>query len=133
MRYAPDGIGLLATANKVLRETLLPELPAQHRHDALMVANAMSIAMRQLEQGDRPLQDELQSLKDLGFSIRQGGAASSQANLTAALKVANSELAAALRHGDADPGRSQRPAILKHLRAVAEQGLKESNPKYRKG
>ncbi|MEM7226987.1 MAG: DUF6285 domain-containing protein [Pseudomonadota bacterium] len=45
----PDGAQLLAEARRVLLETLLPELPEKQRFNALMVANAMAIARRELE------------------------------------------------------------------------------------
>lgn len=130
MRDAPDGIELLKTAGKVLRENLLAQLPAAHRHDALMVANAIGIAMRQLEQGDYPLVDELQSLQQLGMASTERP--NGRQALQAALGNANQELALLLRSGYADPGRPQREVILQHLRTVAAQRLSESNPKYAK-
>lgn len=131
MRDAPNGIELLKTAGKVLRETLLPLIPTEHRHDALMMANALSIAMRQLEQGDYPLLDELRSLQQLGMAAAE--LPTGRNTLQAALTLANGELALLLRSGYADPGRLPRDAILQHLRTVAEQRLSESNPKYHRG
>lgn len=130
MRDAPDGIELLKTAGKVLREDLLALIPATHRQDALMVANAIGIAMRQLEQGDYPLFDELQSLQRLGVASTE--IPNGRQTLQAALSNANEELALLLRSCYADPGRPQREAILQHLRTVAAQRLSESNPKYAK-
>jgi hypothetical protein len=51
MREQPDGAALLAMAREVLRKELMPLLPKDKAYDALMIANAMSIAERQLQQG----------------------------------------------------------------------------------
>jgi hypothetical protein len=130
MRDHPDGAELLSTAQKVLREALLPALPAERKHDALMIANAMSIAARQLEHGDAPERHELAAL-----AILLGHPASTEdvPNLHAALVDANRELSRRLRAGEGDPGQAQRSALFAHLRSVARQRVAESNPKYLKG
>ena len=56
MREQPDGRALLAIARTVLREQLLPLLPKDQHYSALMIANAMSIAERQLQYCDAPQQ-----------------------------------------------------------------------------
>lgn len=132
MRDHPTGAELLATAGKVLREALLPALPAERKHDALMIANAMSIAARQLERGDAPERHELEALAAL-----LGDAPAAQTEdgpgLRAALVDANRELSRRLREGAGDPDRAQRGALFAHLRNVARQRVAESNPKYLKG
>jgi len=129
MRDHPTGDELLATARKLLRETLLPALPPERRHDALMIANAMAIAARQLERGDDPERRELAALATL---LGDGYAASADEGLglRAALVAANRELARRLREGAGDPGQAQRLALFAHLRSVARQRVAESNPKY---
>lgn len=52
MREQPDGAALLAIARDVLRKELLPLLPKDRAYEALMIANAMSIAEQQLRSGD---------------------------------------------------------------------------------
>lgn len=52
MREQPDGAALLAIAREVLRKELLPLLPKERAYEVLMIANAMSIAERQLQHGD---------------------------------------------------------------------------------
>lgn len=54
MRERPEGAELLATARELLRKELLPLLPKDKAYAALMVANAMSIAERQLQYGSVP-------------------------------------------------------------------------------
>ncbi|MHB8766326.1 MAG: DUF6285 domain-containing protein, partial [Deferrisomatales bacterium] len=49
----PGGAELLTAARSLLRDELLPLLPADRRYGALMAANAMAIAARDLELGER--------------------------------------------------------------------------------
>lgn len=78
------GERLLETARDVLRDELLPALPAHQRHAALMVANAMAIAAREMNRRvDATLDDErVAADRRLCASIRQGrvddGAAAAQ-------------------------------------------------------
>lgn len=65
MREHPNGAELLAMAREVLRQELLPLLPKDKQYDALMIANAMGIAERQLQQGDRPEHHERDALAHL--------------------------------------------------------------------
>jgi urease accessory protein UreF len=79
-----QGERLLETARDVLREQLLPALPPQQRHAALMVANAMAIAARELDRRTDPAADAARAAADsqLCASIRtgqfDGGAAAAQ-------------------------------------------------------
>jgi hypothetical protein len=68
------GERLLETARAVLRDQLLPALPPQQRHAALMVANAMAIAARELDRRTDPAADEARAAGDraLCASIRAG-------------------------------------------------------------
>ncbi len=132
MRDRPSGAELLAAAHKLLREELLAALPADRKHDALMVANALSIAARQLEYGEAPERRELQALAAL-LENPEAGEPSDPTELRAALLLANQHLARRIRHGAGDPGRPQRDAILAHLRGTTRQRVLESNPKYLKG
>lgn len=50
----PDGAELLAVARRALLDTLLPSLPANHSYTALMIANAMAIAGRELQSARQP-------------------------------------------------------------------------------
>jgi hypothetical protein len=69
-----QGERLLQTARDVLRDQLLPALPSQQRHAALMVANAMAIAARELDRRTEPTKDEARAAADrsLCASIRAG-------------------------------------------------------------
>lgn len=128
MRDFPTGNQLLETARTLLRESLLPALPAEKRHEALMVANAMAIAMRQLEYGDEPDRQELKALTGL---VLEGVAPEVAADrgARAQLKALNRWLCRSIRGGDADTG-AFRDAVRAHLLEVARRRVQESNPKY---
>jgi hypothetical protein len=117
MRDRPTGDELLICARKVVRDEVLPSLPAEKRHAVLMVMNAMSIAERQLRYGEAPAQEELAALKRLlGEDCSD-------------LAAGNRRLCGLIREGRADPGQPQRSAVFAYLRASGRQRLLESNPK----
>lgn len=128
MRDEPIGEQLLETARNVLREEILPALPPERKHAALMIANAMIIAMRQLKNGEDGERGELKSLGTLlgrsGQYEPAGGA-----DLRRRLKELNREFASAIRGGRADKG-PWRDAARQHLLDSARLKLAESNPKY---
>ncbi|PLC51615.1 acyl-CoA dehydrogenase [Pollutimonas subterranea] len=53
MTSRPNGSELLAVARRTLLDQLLPLLPAAKSYDALMVANAMAMAARELDSQGR--------------------------------------------------------------------------------
>ena len=65
MREQPDGAALLAIAREVLRKALLPLLPPERAYEVLMIANAMSIAERQLKNGEQAEREECDALQEL--------------------------------------------------------------------
>lgn len=70
------GERLLETARDLLRDELLPALPPDKRHAALMVANAMAIAARELERCRDPAHIAAREAHDRRrcHRIRAGGA-----------------------------------------------------------
>lgn len=112
MREHPDGADLLAIAREVLRRELLPLLPKERAYDALMVANAMGIAERQLRQGEEPMRHEREALAGL---LGSGGD----------LAALNREFARRIRAGDFDA--SARAVLV--LREAVLQRVRESAPK----
>ncbi|MCB1907423.1 MAG: hypothetical protein KDH15_08645 [Rhodocyclaceae bacterium] len=117
MRERPKGDALLACARRLLRDEVLPALPGDRKHALLMALNAMSIAERQLHNGDEPERVELAELRAL---LDDEGAA---------LGDANRRLGRLIRAGDGDPGSARRGALLAQLRAQGVRRLAESNPK----
>ena len=129
MRDEPTGEQLLDTARTLLREELLPALPADRKHAALMIANAMSIAIRQLHNGDAGERKEIESLCGLLDRRAEVSSEASASDLRQQLKVLNREFSRRIRAGEADSG-PWGQAALAHLRTVIRTKVLESNPKY---
>ena len=123
MREEPWGMALLEAALLTLREDVLPSLPADKRHGALMVAKALSIALRQVGDDHAP---ELAERHRLGRLLAMPDDA---APLAALYRRLNSEI----RTGQADPGAGLHGPVLSHLREMTRQRLSESNPKVLQG
>ncbi len=127
MRERPTGGELLTIARKVLREELMPLLPEERRYDALMVANAMAIAARQIAFGDAPERRERQNLAGLLDETVDGATAVSEA-----VGDLYRALSAKIRSGEFDPGTPRHDAVRSFLLDVAVQRLRESAPNYLK-
>ena len=129
MRERPTGEELLIIARKVLREELLPLLPEERRYDALMVANAMAIAARQIAFGDAPERQERQELADLlGETVQENDATA----VSDALGDLYRRLGARIRNGEVDPGMPGHDAVHAFLLDVTIQRLRESAPSHLK-
>lgn len=134
MRESPQGQNLLAIARSTLLDKVVPLLPQDQRYNALMVANAIAIAMRQWEAGDAWQQEELARLQALlGDSIEcvkipadAPGQTERDTVLPATLRAANHALAQRIRSGEFDAP-SQPAAEL--LEWMATQRVRESAPK----
>lgn len=131
MREQPQGQNLLSIARSTLLEKVVPLLPQDQRYSALMVANAMAIALRQWEAGDTWQQEELLRLQALlGADVLGNNVLAEvqngQQGLKNALSAANRALAHKIRHGDFDAP-SQPVAEL--LEWLAVQRVRESAPK----
>ncbi len=127
MRDRPTGEELLTIARKVLREELMPLLPEERRYDALMVANAMAIAARQIAFGDAPERRERQNLAGLLGETVEGNAAT---EVSEAVGDLTRRLGAGIRSGAFDPGTPRHDAVHSFLLDVTVQKLRESAPKY---
>lgn len=127
MNNRPDGADLLRVARKLLREELADLIPREQRYEALMVANAMAIAERESEAGDRDLQEELRMLTEL-----YGEEAAGRAGTGLREKVANlnRRLAKDIRAGVLDGACA--PGVRVLLKAQVLARLRVSNPKYLK-
>ena len=113
MRENPSGADLLDIARDVLRGEILPALPDDKRYQALMIANAMAIVMRQLEAGEDGHSHEQTRLGDL-------------LDADGSLEQLNSTLAGRIRSGDADGAE-----VWAMLHDIAVGKVAESNPKVR--
>jgi len=127
MNNAPDGAELLRVARKVLREQLLPGIAEDRRYEALMVANAMAIAARELKAGESDLREELRMLTQFYGDTTVGESGNSMKDKVASL---NRRLAKDIRSGVLDGACAQGVRAL--LKAQVKARLRISNPKYLK-
>ena len=127
MRDRPSGAELLREARRVLREEIAAELEGELRFKALMVANAMAMAMRELERGDRPPRAELAALSEL--LAASPDADDGRQRLEAVLADLNNRFAAEIRGGRRDADAQAHELLLMQARARVE----ESNPKALQG
>lgn len=119
MRDRPLGAELLDIARTTLREKLLKSLPAELHYEALMIANAMAIAGRQLEFGEQPEREELAGLTKLLNETAK------PENLRSELVRLNKLFAQKIRVGEFDQSADAKAALW----AAAVQKCKESAPK----
>jgi hypothetical protein len=117
MRDRPTGDELLMCARELMRDEVMPSVPADKRHAVLMVMNAMSIAERQLSYGEAPARRELAAIKALlGEDWNE-------------VAAGNRRVCSMIREGKADPGQPGRGAVFALLRDSGRQRLLESNPR----
>ena len=124
MNDKPDARNLLATARDALAAEILPGLDGKARYIALMIANAMAIAEREIETGAAPARAECERLQAL---LRERTGALSGEALHEELAGYNRRLVEAIRTGRFDG--PERAALLGHLRRTTEEKLAVSNPK----
>ena len=121
MKVEPAALDLLETARAVLAGEIVAALPEAQRYPALMAANALAIAARDIALGSAA-PDELARIVAL---LGEGPPAGETAQ---ALREATARLASRVRVGrfDREPARA---ALLSHLRATTASRLAVSNPK----
>ncbi len=116
MSDRPGGPALLGQARRSLLEELLPLLPDDKRYNALMIANAMAIAIREIEAGDDGEAEERAELRALFTDAGPGGGYGKS-------RLAG-EIRAGRRDGDA--------AVHRLLTASAVRRQRINNPKVLK-
>jgi|SRR5918911_100364 hypothetical protein len=124
MSQQPSGADLLNTARSALLHELLNELPERRRYLALMIANAMAIAGRELELGDGVDRAELTSLR----MLYHDPAPDSSDDVASRLGALNRRLCSDIRRG-AFSSSADEARLRDHLRRSAEARVAISNPK----
>jgi hypothetical protein len=119
MRIQPDGINLLDTVTNVLRNEVLPVVPAEQQYALRMALNAIGIAQRQLANGDAAEQQEQALLTELLAVEGEHG------ELTQLL-------AKKIRAGAAQSKNKESEAWRALLWQLTVQRVKESAPRYLK-
>ncbi|PKM22026.1 MAG: hypothetical protein CVV10_06380 [Gammaproteobacteria bacterium HGW-Gammaproteobacteria-14] len=113
MRIRPNGSDLLDAVITVLRDEILPTMPAEQQYSMRMVLNAIGIARRQLSNGtDREQQEQALLTELLGI----GGNP----------EELSRQLAASVRDGQAKSS----PALKNLLWQVTWRRVEESTPRY---
>ena len=121
MRVEPAAAELLEVAREAILAEIAPSLPESRRYAALMAANALAIASRDLEAPDDGAA-ELARLAALLPRLAPGG------EPACALREATARLARAIREGRFDEG-APRDRLLAHLREGVRARLAVSNPR----
>jgi len=121
MKVEPSARDLLEVARAALLDDLVASLPESSRYAALMVANALSIAGRDLA-APAAAQDEIARIKALVPDWKPPGTEE------AALLEGTARLAARIREGRFDEGEA-RARLLEHLRVTTRARLAVSSPK----
>lgn len=131
MGERPDGHDLLIIAREEFIKDLLPKLPNELRYQALMIANAMAIAVREFETGRKCDQRELLGLSQLLIGTKTDIEIEKIVAQTTARSAQpyRRTLATAIRAGDFDPGTLGHQTMLQHLKTTARDKLAISNPK----
>jgi hypothetical protein len=124
MKVEPAGADLLRVARDTLLQDLLPRLPAESHYAARMAANAMAIAMREMEGRGADPHEEIARIASLLPEWKPRG------DESARLGEGNALLAAAIRAGRFDEPDAQE-ALIDHLERSTAERLALSNPKAR--
>lgn len=121
MKVEPSAADLLDIARATILAVIVPSLPESQRYAALMAANALAIAGR-----------ELAAPPDAHAEIARIAALlpdwSPADDVSAALRDGTARLAARIREGRYDEG-GARLRLLDHLRETVRGRLAVSNPK----
>ncbi|MDF1628313.1 MAG: DUF6285 domain-containing protein [Alcanivoracaceae bacterium] len=115
MRIQPDGINLLDTVTVLLRDEVLPSVPAGQQYALRMALNAIGIARRQLVNGSQAEQQEQALLAEL---LAESGSHVQLSRL----------LAARIREGKAKDSAPLRDLLWQ----LTLQRVRESAPRYLK-
>ncbi|MCB2100545.1 MAG: hypothetical protein KDE22_06730 [Rhodobacterales bacterium] len=132
MRHAPTGADLLDVARRQMLDVLVPALPAEHRYAALMVANAMAIAGREMRNGAAGQEEELWALSALYGEVPEAEPGDPQA-MAQALEAIHRQVCADIRAGRMDPHRPEHDALRATLEELAQDRVAETNPRYLSG
>ncbi len=120
----PDSANLLRAARRTLLDAVAPALSGAARYNALMVANAMAIVLRDLDAGDNAEREELALFEALYGTETVDRAGAGDA---ARLDALGRRLAAEIRDGKWDDAS---PALMALLRARVRAKLARSNPNF---
>lgn len=125
MRANPDARGLLNIALETFRTDLLPHIPPAHRYTALMIANALAIAERELNGLDEAGHAMLAALAPLYGEDADGSL--SGAELRQRVEGLQHRLCIEIAAGDFD--HDGQDMLMECLEEIVRARLGISNPK----
>lgn len=114
-----ENTALLSVALQVFKEELLASIPPSKKYQALMVANAMTISVREAERGpmDNPSPELLEAMAEI-------------LGLPADAPELNSQLVKRLRKGVYSPDHPKTKGLHRALLQDAHRRVAISNPRY---
>ncbi|NMT63158.1 DUF6285 domain-containing protein [Marinobacter orientalis] len=114
----PETRDLLAEARRVLLDSIAPDLGGERKYQALMIANAMAMAMRELEQREQGQPEETD------HTVR---AYLAEHSIDGTAAEAEADLARAVFERRLD---GTDPALRSVLRTLTEARLRINNPGF---
>ena len=128
MRIRPDIIEILELSKEIISNEFDDNSFDNRRYETFMVANAITIATRQLKIGDGPERKELTKLLNLTKS-----SAPPKASIGDRLADLYSRVCLEIRKGNFDPDKNNHNELRNVLNESALQLVMEYNPKYLEG
>lgn len=110
----PHGADILAAVSRLLRETLMPQLPSDVIFQARVAANALDLVAREIRFGETVERESLQRLQAL-------------LNRDGSLTELEGELSLRIRNGELD---LQSPGLAEHLWETTLAKMKIDQPTY---
>ena len=128
MRIRPNILNILELSKNILSYEFDDKSFDNRKYETLMMANAITIATRQLEIGAVPERNELKKLLNLTKL-----SASPKASIGDRLADLYSQICLEIRTGNFDPDKQNHNELRNILDEAALQLVMEYNPKYLEG
>ena len=124
MRIRPDILDILELSSHILKNEFDDDSYEDRRYETFMMANAITIAIRQLKIGNGPEREELAALQNL-----MDANGSQQSSIKEELSHLYSQVCKKIREGKFDPDKDEHEKLRSILDKAALQSVNEYNPK----
>ena len=125
MRIRPRIVDILELSKEIISNEFDDNSFDNRRYETFMIANAITIATRQIKTGVDPERKELKKLLNLTKS-----SASPEASIGDRLADLYSSICLEIRKGNFDPDKNNHDELRSILDEAAKQLVTEYNPKY---
>ena len=125
MRIRPYILDILELSSQIIYSEFDDDSYENRRYETFMMANAITIAIRQLKIGDGPEREELASLQ----KIMDAGQ-SRESSVREELSNLYTQVCKEIRKGTFDPNKDKHQKLRAILDKAALQSVIEYNPKY---